>query len=102
MNKYIENLDLDPTDAFVLKFNKLSKCDFECDYLDGLDFDETESKNIYNNRLRHKNLVVFNLVHQIDTLNEKLCERKRSETELILESIIVFHKELEKELGFKS
>lgn len=74
MNKYIEELGLQPPDAFTLMFNKLSKSDFEDEWTDGLDFDEQEIKNLYNNRLRAKNLYVFFLIRRIDGLYEESQE----------------------------
>lgn len=74
MNKYIEEMGLIPPDAFTLMFNKLSKSDFESEFTDGLDFDKSEVKNLYNNRLRAKNLYVFWLIRRIDGLYEESQE----------------------------
>lgn len=90
MNKYLEGLDLTdklpisliPSAEFILKVNKLSKTAFEELFLDGCCLTETETKNIYNNRLRSKNLQTLYLVTVIIRLSNELLNEEEFKTNL--------------------
>lgn len=60
--------EYEPTDAFMVKMQKMTLQDFECDYADYSD--KKKTRNAYDSRMRKKNIMVY-YMHSLISKNTR-------------------------------